>query len=308
MSSELGKKIDAMRAHIMPSGNSEGVDLRTMNDLKNNHFPWVKRLFQMPVADLYSGLMCGRVVQSNSPLRYAFIDGMNVRDSRVSNYPPRWNAAPSQELLVIRRNHQTGRVSLDPLRWGLIPNWCKDPTGGRKQINAKAETVSNLPTFREAYRKRRCILPVDGFFEWKAIKGRAKQPFAIAMKDASPFGIAGIWENWKDLSTGEWVRTFAIITTDANSLVAQIHDRMPAILSPTDYSRWLSDEPDPRDLLRPFSSEPMRMWAISTRVNKPENDEASILEEVELTCFSLSPRRASARRIFLPNARDLERL
>ena len=111
---------------------------------------------------------------------------MNVRDSRVGNYSPRWNAAPSQELLVIRRNYQTGEVSLDPLRWGPIPNWCKDPTGGRKPINAKAETVASLPTFREAYRKRRCILPVDGFYEWKAIKGqRAKQPYAIAMKDGS---------------------------------------------------------------------------------------------------------------------------
>jgi putative SOS response-associated peptidase YedK len=132
--------------------------------------------------------MCGRVVQSSSPLRYAFIDGMNVRDSRVSNYPPRWNAAPDQELLVIRRNHATGQVSLDPLRWGLIPYWCKDPTGKRKPINAKAETLAKLPSFREAYRKRRCIVPVDGFFEWKAIKGRrAKQPYAIAMKNGSPF-------------------------------------------------------------------------------------------------------------------------
>jgi putative SOS response-associated peptidase YedK len=228
--------------------------------------------------------MCGRVIQSGGPLRYAIVDGMNVVDSRVSNYPPRWNAAPSQELLVIRRNHQTGQVLLDPLRWGLIPNWCKDPTGGRKPINAKAETVGNLPTFREAYRKRRCILPVDGFFEWKAIKGqKPKQPYAIAMKDGSPFGIAGIWENWKDPSTGEWVRTFAIITTDANPLVAEIHDRMPAILPPSAYTRWLSDEPDPRDLLTPFPSEPMRIWAISTRVNKPENDDASILEPVELT-------------------------
>jgi putative SOS response-associated peptidase YedK len=101
---------------------------------------------------------------------------MNVRDSRVHNYPPRWNAAPSQELLVIRRNHQTGEVSLDPLRWGLIPYWCKDPTGGRKPINAKRETVRDLPTFRDAYRKRRCIVPVDGFFEWKAIKGQRSNP------------------------------------------------------------------------------------------------------------------------------------
>src|SRR6266513_13484 len=184
--------------------------------------------------------MCGRVIQSSGPLRYAIVDGMNVRDSRVHNYPPRWNVAPSQELLVIRRNHQTGEVSLDPLRWGLIPYWCKDPTGGRKPINAKYETVRDLPTFRDAYRKRRCIVPVDGFFEWKAIKGqKAKQPYAIAMKDGSPFGIAGIWENWKEPASGEWIRTFAIITTDANELVADIHDRMPLILAPADELSWL---------------------------------------------------------------------
>jgi putative SOS response-associated peptidase YedK len=156
-----------------------------------------------------------------------------VRDSRVHNYPPRWNAAPSQDLLVIRRNHKTGEVSLDPLRWGVIPYWCKDPTGGRRPINAKCETVSTLPTFRDAYRLRRCILPVDGFYEWKAIKGqRAKQPYAIAMKDGAPFGIAASWENWKDPASGEWIRTFAVITTDANELVAEIHARMPAILAP----------------------------------------------------------------------------
>jgi putative SOS response-associated peptidase YedK len=99
------------------------------------------------------------------------------------------------------------------------------------------------------------------------------------MKDGSPFGIAGIWENWTDPAISEWVRTLAIITTDANSLVAQIHDRMPAILAAADYTRWLGDDLDPRDLLRPFPSEPMRMWTISTRVNKPENDDASILEQ-----------------------------
>ena len=137
--------------------------------------------------------MCGRVIQSSGPLRYGIVDGMHVRDSRVHNYPPRWNAAPSQDLLVIRRNHDTGEVSIDPLRWGLIPHWCDDPKGGRKPINAKCETVRDLPTFRDAYRRRRCILPVDGFFEWRAIKGqKAKQPYAIAMKDGAPFGIAGI--------------------------------------------------------------------------------------------------------------------
>jgi putative SOS response-associated peptidase YedK len=106
---------------------------------------------------------------------------------------------------------------------------------------------------------RRCIVPVDGFFEWKAIKGqRAKQPYAIAMKDGAPFGIAGIWENWKEPASGEWIRTFAVITTDANEMVVDIHDRMPVILAPGDYARWLSDEPDPRDLMRVFPASLMR--------------------------------------------------
>ncbi len=227
--------------------------------------------------------VCGRVIQNSGPLRYAIVDGMNVRDARAHNYPPKWNAAPAQELLVIRRNRQTGEVSLDLLRWGLIPHWCNDPSGGRKPINAKCETVRNLPTFRDAYRLRRCIVPVDGFFEWKAIKGaKAKQPYAIAMKDGAPFGIAGLWENRKDPRSGEWIRTFAIITTDANELVADIHDRMPVILAPRDYTRWLGDEPDPGELMPPFSADLMRIWPISTRVNKPENDDPSFVEPIEL--------------------------
>jgi putative SOS response-associated peptidase YedK len=227
--------------------------------------------------------MCGRVIQNSGPLKFAIVDGMNVRDSRVHNYPPRWNAAPSQDLLVIRRNHRTGEVSLDPLRWGLIPNWCNHPQGGRKPINAKCETVHTLPTFRDPYRSRRCIIPVDGFFEWMAIRGqKAKQPYSIAMKDGRPFGLAGIWENWKDPTSGEWIRTFAIITTDANELVDNIHDRMPLILAPSDYEEWLSDYPDPRQLMRPFPASPMRMWPVSTRVNKPENDDPDIMEPLEL--------------------------
>ena len=137
--------------------------------------------------------MCGRIIQSSEPLRLAIVEGFDVSDSRIANIRPRYNGAPSQELLVIRENHKTGERSLDLIRWGLIPHRCQDPTGGRKPINAKAESVSRLPTFRDAYAQRRCIVPVDGFFEWRAIKGaRAKQPYAIAMKDGSPFGLAGL--------------------------------------------------------------------------------------------------------------------
>jgi putative SOS response-associated peptidase YedK len=162
----------------------------------------------------------------------------------------------------------------------ILVQGCK----GRPQANnAKAETVAKLPMFRDAYAQRRCILPIDGFFEWKAIKGtKAKQPFAIAMPDGSPFAIAGIWENWKD-AAGEWRRTFAILTVPPSGLVAQIHNRMPAILRTEDYDRWLGDEADPNDVLKPFPAELLRMSPISTRVNKPENDDPSILDPVSET-------------------------
>ena len=222
--------------------------------------------------------MCGRVIQSSSPLRLAIVDGLDVRESRLGNIPRRYNAAPSQELLVIRQNPKTGERSLDLIKWGLIPHWCKDPKGGRKPINAKAETIAKLPMFRQAYAEHRCIVPVDGFFEWRAKKGAAKQPYAIAMNDGSPFGLAGLWENWRNPRTNEWERSFAIITVPSNQLVAQIHDRMPAILEPSSYDRWLSPEPDPRELLITYPSELMTMWPISTRVNKPENDDPSLLD------------------------------
>jgi putative SOS response-associated peptidase YedK len=226
--------------------------------------------------------MCGRIIQSSGPLRLAIVDGLNTRGNRGTNIPSRYNGAPGQELLVIRDNHKTGERSLDFLKWGLIPHWSQDPKGGRKPINAKAETVMSRPTFREAYAHRRCIVPVDGFFEWQATKC-GKQPYAIGMKDGSPFGLAGLWENWKDPATGHWVRTFAIITVPSNDLVGHIHDRMPAILRPQDYERWLGPDLDPHDLLISFPSKPMRMWPISKRVNKPENDDPAILEPIELT-------------------------
>lgn len=222
--------------------------------------------------------MCGRVIQSSSPLRLAIVDGLDVSERRLGNIPRRYNAAPSQELLVIRQNPKTGERSLDLIHWGLVPHWCTDPKGGRKPINAKAESVAKLPTFKDAYAKRRCIVPVDGFFEWRAIKGARKQPYAIAMKDGSPFGLAGLWENWRNPRTSEWERSFAIITVPSNELLGQIHDRMPAILAPESYDRWLSPEPDPRDLLIAYPSEPMTMWPISTRVNSPDNDDPSLLD------------------------------
>jgi putative SOS response-associated peptidase YedK len=225
--------------------------------------------------------MCGRIIQAG-------FGGMKIvmgmpDDPRIKK--PRYNGAPSQDLVVIRRHPNIGENQPDLLRWGLIPYWVKDEKGGRKPINARAEGIAGAAMFKAAYAKRRCLVPVNGFFEWKAIKGvKAKQPFAIAMRDDSPFALAGIWENWKHPQTEEWLRTFCVITTTANELVAQIHYRMPVIIPPESYDRWLANiEPDPRDLLVPYPSELMKMWPISTRVNKPENDDANILDEISPT-------------------------
>ena len=230
--------------------------------------------------------MCGRITQRSSPdeLRLTIIMG-TPDDSRVDkakqrreDWTPKYNGAPGQEHWVIRQNHKTGERSLDRLWWGLIPYWSKQ--AGRRPINAKAETVASLPMFRDAYKLRRCIVPIDNFFEWKAIKGaKAKQPYAIAKNDRQPFGVAGIWENWKLPGTEDWVGTFAVITCPANDLVAEIHDRMPAIIPPESADRWLGTlDPNPVDLLAPYPAPLMTMWSISTRVNKPANDDVTILD------------------------------
>jgi len=124
-------------------------------------------------------------------------------------------------------------------------------------------------------------VPADAFYEWKA-NGKAKQPYAIAMRDRRPFAFAGLWENWKDRATQEWMRTFTLLTTTPNEVLATLHDRMPVILAPDDYDRWLGAEPGPADLIRPYPADNMVSWPVSTRVNKPENDDPQILERVEL--------------------------
>jgi putative SOS response-associated peptidase YedK len=224
--------------------------------------------------------MCGRITQKSPPNQLGLGIVSLIEPLHV---PPRYNGSPGQEHWVIRQNAETGERSLGRLLWGLIPYWVKEPAGGRKPINAKAETVASLPSFRDAYKRRRCLVPVDSFFEWRRIESAgAKQPFAIGMKDEAPFAIAGIWENWRPPGSETWVRTFAVITTTANELLSSIHDRMPVIIPASSYDHWLSPlDPDPRNLLVPFPSAPMTMWPISTRVNKPANDDAAILEPVQ---------------------------
>lgn len=225
--------------------------------------------------------MCGRIIQAASPLRYALVDGLNVDDSRMGNIPRRYNGAPSQDLLVIRQNNRSGERSLDLLKWGLVPFRTREPKPKLRPINARAETVAASPMFADAYALRRCIVPVDGFFEWRTIAG-SRQPYAIGMADGTAFGLAGLWENWKDPASDAWVRTFAIITVPANALVATIHARMPAILRPEDYARWLGTDEDPRDALAPYPAELMAMWPVSQRVNAARDDDAGLIEAIDL--------------------------
>jgi len=169
-----------------------------------------------------------------------------------------------------------------PLVGGLIHHSFsgQDPPA-QQPINARVETVKSKPTFADAYRKRRCILPVDGFFEWKAVKGaKAKQPYAISMADGRPFGIAGIWENWRNPRSNHWVRSFCLLTCPANELVSQIHDRMPVILGEAFYMRWLDEQPEADALLKPFPADLMVMWPVSQRVSNVGNDDADLVEPV----------------------------
>ena len=219
--------------------------------------------------------MCGRITQKGGEL-----PGL-VTVSLVENpLPPRWNGAPGQDFWVIRRDPGTGEHRRDRLRWGFRTPWMRD-AGRGSQINATAERVATAPMFRASYEKRRCLLPIDNFFEWRAVAGeKARQPYAVAMKDGSPFAVAGIWTAYRE--SDEVMRNFAVITCPANALIAEIHHRMPVIIAPESYERWLSPiEPDPHDLLAPYPSEPMVIWPISMRVNAPRNDSEDILERVE---------------------------
>ena len=198
--------------------------------------------------------------------------------------PISWNVAPTAEVLAIRLKRDTKAQSFDWLRWGLIPYWSKDKRIAYSTINARAETIDKTPVFRQAFQKRRCLIPADGFYEWRKTRP-PKVPFHIALKDESPFCFAGVWEAWKDPSTGEWLRSCSIITTEANELVAQIHDRMPVILREKYFATWLGDtsETELKLLLRPFPPEEMQMWEISLRVNSAANNDPAIIDPVPLT-------------------------
>jgi putative SOS response-associated peptidase YedK len=197
----------------------------------------------------------------------------------IPNAPPHYNGAPGQDYLVIRVHPEGQDFTMDLIRWGLLPSWAKDRKMAWKMINARAETVAKMPAFKKAFEKRRCLIPVDGFFEWKKV-GKEKRPYMVASADGQPFTVAGLWENWKDPDTGEWVRTFTIVTTDANDLVGRLHDRMPVVIPPEDRERWLKG-PNPGELMKPYPSARMTMWPVSPQLNNVKNDREDLLEPIE---------------------------
>jgi len=194
---------------------------------------------------------------------------------------PRYNIAPTQPVAAVRLAANSGEREFTYVHWGLIPSWAKDPKIGSRMINARSETAAEKPSFRAAFKRRRCLIPASGFYEWQKLSDR-KQPTFIHGADGRLLGLAGLWEVWHS-SDGSVVESCTILTTQPNELMAPIHNRMPVIIAPEDYSMWLDPDPQPQDalhLMRPYGSAEMNAYAVSTAVNSPRNDFAACIEPI----------------------------
>ena len=220
--------------------------------------------------------MCGRFTLKTPVERLS----EKFQFPQVVPLKPRYNIAPSQSVAVVRLLPDDADRKLAMLRWGLLPAWVKDPTKVQQPINAKAETAAEKPMFRDPFKRRRCLVPADGFYEWKQDEGH-KQPVYIHMKDGEPFAFAGLWERWED-KDGIVVESCTLLTTEPNDLLAPIHNRMPVILDPKDYEQWLV--PDVQEvsrlkpILRSYPPEQMTYYPVNLRVNNPRNDDALCIE------------------------------
>lgn len=212
--------------------------------------------------------MCGRYILSAPSDTIA--DHFDLRD--VPPFAPSWNIAPTRVVPIVRETVDGVRECV-LLRWGLIPSWSKDPTIGARMINARAESLPDKPAFRAAFRKRRCLVPVSGFYEWKP-DGRYKQPYAFRLAGAPLFALGGLWEHWKS-AQGDEVQTFTIVTTEAAEAIRPYHERMPLVIARPDYDEWLSS-PNPGELLRPYEGGAFEIVPVSRRVNSVENDDAAL--------------------------------
>ena len=222
--------------------------------------------------------MCGRYFQQRSSGDIARYFGTT---NATPNLVPSFNRAPTQDGLVVRRHPETGARHLDALRWGLVPRWAKDASGGARMMNARSESVADKPAFREAFRKRRGIAVADGFYEWQVLGPRAKQPFAVAMADGAPMPLAALWEGWR-APDGTILRTFTILTTDAAPELSILHDRMQVILPPDAWDAWLgAEEADDAALLslcRPYARQGLAVWPVGPRVGRVAENDPGLLE------------------------------
>jgi len=217
--------------------------------------------------------MCGRYMLT-SP-----IDAMRrlFDFEQRPNLMPRYNIAPTQDVPIVRPTRDGAARELIMVRWGLVPFWADDLNVGNRLINARCETVDRIRPFREAYRRRRCLVPADGFFEWRK-DGKARQPFLFRRKDQAPFAFAGLWERWHNPADDSVVRSCTIITCPPNELVAPLHDRMPVILAPDDHQRWLDSATDGRSLLAPCPAAWLENLAVNPRVNSPKHDDPECIQ------------------------------
>jgi putative SOS response-associated peptidase YedK len=223
--------------------------------------------------------MCGRFARRST--QEVLADWFGVDPEDMPFFAPTYNAAPQSTQPVVRLNADTGKPEFALMRWGLVPYWAKDAKVGYSTINARAEEVAEKPLYREALKKRRCLVPADAFYEWQRIDAKTKQPYAFGMQSGKLYAFAGLWERWKP-KEGEPLETFTILTTDPNELAEPVHNRMPVILAPENYSRWIEPgdaSQTPVDLLRPFPAEKMRSWPVNDRVGNVRNDDAELLKE-----------------------------
>ncbi len=214
--------------------------------------------------------MCGRFTLSQ-PIN-AIASAFNL--AQIPTLEPRYNIAPTQLVPAVLFAPEPGERQLQMLHWGLIPSWAKDPAIGAKLINARAETVGEKPSFRAAFKRRRCLIIADGFYEWQRQEGK-KQPYYFRLESGQPFAFAGLWEHWQSPEE-QTITSCTILTTEANDVLRPIHDRMPVILEPKDGDRWLDPEIEKPELLqpllRPYQANLMTSYAVSTKVNNPKND------------------------------------
>ncbi|WP_446744281.1 SOS response-associated peptidase [Silvibacterium acidisoli] len=227
--------------------------------------------------------MCGRYYRRSDKQRIA--EAFQVRDLDVFDLElsPSYNIAPATRQPVIRLNDQ-GYRELAVMRWGLVPYWSKDSKPSYATINARAETVATSPLYKEPFRRRRCLIPADGFFEWKKLDAKNKQPFAFGPIRGGGWAFAGIWDRWIDKATSRALETYSIVTTEPNEISVDVHDRMPVIVSPKDYQRWMEPgdpQQPPTDLLRPFPADEMKLWPVSRDVGNVNNNRPELIMPVQ---------------------------